>query len=235
MAAPEAPLQVCVLVSYPNGLASSTGQAPNIGVYALVDPADENDSGIQMRVERCQGASCAGFGFRGNSAGLQFVGGGTPQAEYIDAGSYGTIYRYRVRMENDDGESAWSSTVEVDTTVNGTSACDSGTIADLTEQLKTFGGHVIAEYTNNRDQTLAGHGIVEFTNQRVEVIAGVCILEYYDDGGGDPPPTPQSFAGHGIIEYWASPDDQNQVEDPDPEHPDPDDPGPTDDSHCLCP
>lgn len=231
MPAPNAPLQVCALVSYPHGLAISSGQAPTIGVYARVDPSDESDPGILMRVERCSGAACVGFAFRGNSDGLQFVGSGAPQSEYLDSATYGTIYRYRVRMENDDGESAWSTTVQIDTTVHGTSACDSGTVADLTEQLQVPAGAAIVEYTQDRLQVPAGAAVVEYTIDREQIFSGCAIVEYYDDGGA-PPPTPQVLAGVVIVEYYDG--DSGEDDPPVPPPTDPNDPGPTDDSHCLC-
>jgi len=223
---PAAPLMVCALVNYPQGLALSGGRAPTVAIYALVDPADESDPGILMRIERCQGASCVGFGFRGNSAGLQFVGSGAPQAEYLDSAVYGTIYRYRVRMENSYGFSAWSATIQIDTTVNGTSVCDTGVITDLTEELKIPAGLAAVEYTMDRIQLPAGMGFVEYTLDRLQVQAGIGIVEYYDDGGA-PPPQPQILAGIAIVEYY------DNVADP-PAVTDPNDPGPID-ANCLCP
>jgi len=188
-----------------------------------------------MRVERCQGASCVGFGFRGNSTELQFVGSGAPQAEYLDAATYGTIYRYRVRMENSDGVSAWSTTIEIDSTVQGTSACDTGTIADLTEELQVEAGLAIVEHTSDRVEVQAGIAIVEYYDdvetpaQQPRVFAGIGIVEYYDDTSA-PQQQPQIMAGIAIVEYY---DGEDETTEPPPT--DPNDPGPFDDGHCLCP
>jgi uncharacterized repeat protein (TIGR01451 family) len=146
MAAPGAPLQVCALVTYALGFANPNN-TPNIGVYAMVAPTDAVSSGIRMRVERCTGALCVGFTLVGNSNGVQFPLSLAPQAEFIDSGVYGTIYRYRVRLENDDGVGPFSSIVQIDTTVQGTSSCDSGAITDFTPQVNATDLREVVEST----------------------------------------------------------------------------------------
>lgn len=179
MAAPAPPLQTCLLVSYLHGYANPTGNGPYIGVFARMTPGDDITPGILMRVERCTGAGCSGFAFRGNGA-VRFVGSGNPQAEYIDTGAYGTLYRYRVRFENADGNSAFSATVDIDTTIQGTSACDTGNTSTLNKQVRLHGS------------TLA----IEWTLNQINHYGGVLIIEHGQPGEvtlppvGPPPPTP---------------------------------------------
>lgn len=143
MAAPGPVLQVCAIVSYFQGFANANN-TPNIGVYAMVDPVDASSSGIKMRVERCTGTGCTSFTLRGNSNGVQFAASPAPQAEFLDSGAYATIYRYRVRLENDDGNGPFAA-IEIDTTINGTSVCDTGAITDFTDQLNSTGLREIVE------------------------------------------------------------------------------------------
>jgi hypothetical protein len=79
-------------------------------------------------------------------------------------------------MENADGVSAWSPTISIDTTIQGTASCDSGALTDMTQQLQVF----------------AAMAWVEYLLYQVDVAAGMAILEYYasdadkpDGGGGD--------------------------------------------------
>ncbi len=146
MAAPGPVSQLCALVSYALGFANSAN-TPNIGVYALVDPTDAVSPGIKMRVERCTGALCAGFTLVGNSTGVQFPLTVAPQAEFIDSGAYGLIYRYRVRLENNDGVGPYSSIIQIDTTIQGTSVCDTGSINDFSDQINATGLREIIEST----------------------------------------------------------------------------------------
>lgn len=158
MAAPSPPIQFCLLVSYPHGLALSTGLPPVIAVYARVVPGDDTTLGILMRVERFDGAV---FVHRGNGA-VKFVGTGNPQAEFLDSGVFGQVYSYRVRLENNDGVSAYSATVNVDTTLNGSSGCDSGNFNDLAKRITDYAGIVTIEYTAAQIKQYAGLLTIEY-------------------------------------------------------------------------
>lgn len=167
MAIPGVPLQVCALVSYAMGFANPNN-TPNIGIYAMVSAVDAGSAGIKMRVERCTGSGCSSFAFRGNSNGVQFAASPAPQAEFIDSGVYATIYRYRVRLENNDGNGPYSSIVQIDTTIQGTSACDSGAVTDFQDQLNATGLRSLTESTLIQVQSTGLRSEIEHSLAQVQ-------------------------------------------------------------------
>lgn len=177
MSVPVAPLQTCALVSYKNGFANP-GNVPHIGIYALCDPTDAVSAGIKMRVERCDGAGCVTLVFIGYSNGVQFTGTPAPQAEFIDIGLYGTIFKYRVRFENNDGNGPYSAIITIDTTIQGTSACDTGAITDFQDQVNSSGFRSSVESTLIQVQATGLRKEVEHTRAQVQATGLRIIYEY---------------------------------------------------------
>jgi len=143
MAIPAAPIQFCVLVEYRQGYAHAQNP-PTIRVFGRLSPTDAASAGITMRVERCTGAGCAGFAFLGNGV-IKYAGTSNPQGEFSSAAVFGTVYRYRIRFENTDGNGPFSAPVEIDTTVNGTAACDTGNTSTLQETVMAGGVTFVVE------------------------------------------------------------------------------------------
>lgn len=177
MAAPSDPTQVCALVWYALGF-SNLNNTPNIGIYAMVNTVDAVSPNIKMRVERCTGALCSGFVHVGDSSGVQFPLSLAPQAEYLDSGVYATIYRYRVRFENDDGVSGYSSIIDVDTTTQGASVCTSGAVTDFQDQLNATGLRTQTEFLTSEVMATAERTQTEWMLTQVQATGLRAQYEY---------------------------------------------------------
>jgi uncharacterized repeat protein (TIGR01451 family) len=150
-------------------------------VYATIPSGDSLTTGILMRVERCIGTLCAGFVFVGNAA-VQYPGTAFAQFEYIDSGlAYGTVYRYRVRFENIDGPSGYSSAVEVDTTTHATSACTSGVITDFSDEVRQSGNRALYEYLLEELRNTGQRTITEFVRDELRQTGLRNVTEYVRD------------------------------------------------------
>lgn len=160
MAAPGPVLQLGLLVDYPMGFANPAN-TPTIWVFALVDPGDSVSAGIRLRIERCTGAGCSGFAFQSNVNG-PFNNVSPDQASGTSVAAYDTTYRFRVRLENNDGNGPYSAEVEINTLIHGTAATDSGDITDFVDQVHNTGLRLTTESESGQVRNTGARELTEW-------------------------------------------------------------------------